>query len=290
MEGDENYRRKVRIATVIIVVVSIVGVSLIAIVSAPGINLFSPYEQFHADMTITPPSAVYNISVGANNSNLQVYQGGNNSIYIDLTASGWLRLSSSNVYMTKEVTNNSVAIFIHTPTFVTAFTSTAKVYLPSQSTASYLSLATSNGNENLFGPLNAVNMSMTTSNGNIGTAGLTNGTVDASSVNGNINIIAQYLTSSSEDTVNGNIQLTLGDPVSSGTYSLDSVNGNQHLYISRNSNATLDASTVNGNIYVTNLSIDTSLSSSRAIQGTINGGGAMIKMKASNGNISITGT
>lgn len=277
-------------AAAIIITASVVAVIFIVFFTPPGGNLFAPYQVMSTDATISPPASSYNISIGANNSNIELYQGGNNSIYIDLTVSGWIKLSGDNVYITENLTGNSLTVIIHTPKFLASATSDTKVYLPSESYAGYLSLATYNGNENIYGPVKAVNLSLTTSNGNIVSSGIASGSVEASSVNGNINIAASDLASATEDSVNGNLQLTVEAPLKAGTYSLNSVNGNQNIYISRNSNATLSASTVNGNVHVTNLPVNTLMSTSKELQGTVNGGGASILMKATNGNIFITGT
>lgn len=290
MDDNSRYKRNVRIATMIIVVASIVGASLIAIVSLPGIGLLSPYQEYHTDLTISPPASSYSISISANDSNIQIYQGGNNSIYVDVTVSGWVRLSNENVYISREVVGDSVNLVVNTPRFFAAFTANAKLYLPSGATAGYLTAKTSNGNENVYGALNAVNMTLSTTNGNIGTSGLSSGRVYASTVNGNIDVTAVNLSSCNENTVNGNLHLTISEILKSGTYSLNSVNGNQDLYINKLSNATLALSTVNGNIAVINLVVETTVSSSHTLEGTMNGGGASVSMKTSNGNLRITGT
>lgn len=289
MKPDNSYRKRVRIATVIIIVAAVIGASLIVIVSLPGISILSPYQEYKTDMTLSPPANSYNISISANDSNIQVYQGSNSSIYVSVTVTGWVKLSGQDVYISKYVTGNTVQLVVNTPRFIFAYTSNAKLYLPSSAMAENMGVDTANGNQNVYGPLNAINMTLSTTNGNIGSLGLNNGTVDASTVNGNINIASTTLSVCDENTVNGNLQLTLSDTVRSGSFSLDSVNGNQDLYLNRLSNTTLSLSTVNGNIAVTNLEVDTSSSTSRSLQGTVNGGGAMVSMKTSNGNIRITG-
>ena len=290
MGPQDNFKRNVRIATVIIIVASVVGASLIVVISLPGISFITPYQQYHTDMTFSPPSDHYQMTISANDSNIQVYQGGNNSVFVDLTVSGWARLTSQNVYITKEVSGNAVTLTVNTPRMYIGYSTNTKVYLPSNATAEQLTLQTTNGNENIYGPLNAFNMSLSTTNGNIGTSGVTNGTMNAATVNGNVDVAAINLLSCNEDTVNGNLQLTISDIIRSGSFSLDSVNGNQDMFINGNSNATLSLSTVNGNVVATNLVIDTTLSSSRTLLGTRNGGGASVDMKTSNGNIRITGT
>lgn len=290
MAAQDNFKRNVRIATVIIIVASVVGASLIVAVSLPGISIFSPYQQYHTELTFTPPSDSYSITISANDSNIQVYQGGNNSVFVDLTVSGWATLSSRNVYITKEVTGNAVSLIVNTPRMYIGYSTNTRVYLPANATAEQLSVQTTNGNENLYGPLNAFNMSLSSTNGNIGASGLTNGTMEAATVNGNMDITAINLLRCAEDTVNGNLHLTISNIIRSGSFTLNSVNGNQDVYINSNSNATISLSTVNGNVAAANLAIDMTLSSTRTLQGTINGGGAYIDMKTSNGNLKITGT
>ncbi len=290
MAAQDNFKRNVRIATVIIIVASVVGASLIVAVSLPGISIFSPYQQYHTELTFTPPSDSYSITISANDSNIQVYQGGNNSVFVDLTVSGWATLSSRNVYITKEVTGNAVSLIVNTPRMYIGYSTNTRVYLPADATAEQLSVQTTNGNENLYGPLNAFNMSLSSTNGNIGASGLTNGTMEAATVNGNMDITAINLLRCAEDTVNGNLHLTISNIIRSGSFTLNSVNGNQDVYINSNSNSTISLSTVNGNVAAANLAIDITLSSTRTLQGTINGGGAYIDMKTSNGNLKITGT
>lgn len=290
MEPDNGYKKRIRIITVLIIVAAVIGASLIVVFSLPGLGNFAIYQEYHTEATITPPASSYSISIAANNSNIQVYQGGNNSIFVDVTVSGWVRLTGDTVSITNETVGNAVNIVINTPRFLSAYTSSAKLYLPSGSMADFLTADTSNGNLNVNGPLKAQNFTLTTTNGNIGVSGLTSGRVDASTVNGNVAIAAITLSGCSENSVNGNLHLTLSDPVSTGTFSLTSVNGNQEMYLNKLSNATLSLSTVNGGITLSNLDLKASSSTTHNVQGTINGGGASINMKASNGNIRITGT
>lgn len=290
MDPENGYRKNLRIVTVILIVASVVGASLIVVFSFPGLGTLAPYQEYHTDLTISPPSSSYSISISANNSNIEMYQGGNNSIFVDLTVSGWVRLTGGTVSISNETSGNSVNIVINTPRFLSAYTSNARIYLPSGSTAAFLTADTTNGNLNMYGPVKASNFTLSTTNGNIAASGLSGGRMDASTVNGNIVVTAISLSGCNENSVNGNLHLTLSDVITTGTYSLSSVNGNQEIYMNKLSNATLSLSSINGGITVNNIDLESTSSSTHYLQGTMNGGGALVNMKASNGGIRITGT
>lgn len=292
MERKEGsaYRRNLTFATVSIVIASIVIASLVYIHYFPEIVSIAPYQKYTTNTTLEPPSNEYSLSIVANNSNIEVHQGSSNVIFVELTATGWARLTSTNVYISTVTNGTDIVISINTPNAFYANTADTSVYLPNASNASLLSLNAQNGNQELYGPLRASKYTISTANGNIGATGVENGSLSASTVNGNLNVKATHLQYFTGTTVNGNVQLTVSSAIENGTFILTSVNGNLDLTMAKSSRAYIDMSSSNGNIATDSLILDAATSTNHSLQGTLNGGGATITMETTNGNMKITGT
>jgi hypothetical protein len=94
--------------------------------------------------------------------------------------------------------------------------------------------------------------------------------------------------------VNGGVEFNLGSPLD-GTDSVDleTVNGGVTLELPSESKATVAARCVNGGVHVDGLEMDLDEQSSdldkrRRLNGTLNGGGANVKMNTTNGGIHLT--
>ena len=113
----------------------------------------------------------------------------------------------------------------------------------------------------------------------------TNGGVKGTNVNANI------LEASS---VNGGIDIELGaalDPA--GTIDIETVNGGVTLGLASESKATIVARAVNGGVRVDGLDIQkqeqsNSFESKRRLEGTLNGGGAKVNISTTNGGVRIS--
>lgn len=104
-----------------------------------------------------------------------------------------------------------------------------------------------------------------TTNGSINAKGVA-GAVDAQSTNGNVSIDLASLT---------------------GPVALKTTNGGVVLTVPDDAKANLSASCTNGGINVAGLKLDTTDSSRRHVEGTLNGGGTSIDLRTTNGGIRV---
>jgi hypothetical protein len=87
-------------------------------------------------------------------------------------------------------------------------------------------------------------------------------------------------------TTNGGVDLDLTKI--GGDVKLECTNGGIHLRMPADSKATISASLSNGSIAVNGLSIDTTESSRRRLEGRLNGGGPRVEIQGTNGGISLS--
>jgi hypothetical protein len=107
-----------------------------------------------------------------------------------------------------------------------------------------------------------------TTNGGVEGRGLT-GTVKASTTNGGVDVEVAVL---HQDGV-----------------TLETVNGGVRLALPDSAKADISATTVNGGISTSGLSVDSTESSRRRLEGRINGGGARIRLEVVNGGVRLEG-
>ncbi len=131
-----------------------------------------------------------------------------------------------------------------------------------------------------------------TVNGGVRLNGL-EGEVHARTTNGGVkgsNITATILDASS---VNGGIDIELGSPLdASATIDIETVNGGVSLGLPAESKATITARAVNGGVRVSDLDVQkqeqsNSFESKRRLEGTLNGGGAKVNISTTNGGVRI---
>jgi len=134
-----------------------------------------------------------------------------------------------------------------------------------------------------------------TVNGGVRINGL-QGEVHAKTTNGGVkgsNVSANILEASS---VNGGIDIELGGALdANGTIDIETVNGGVSLGLASESKATIVARAVNGGVRVDGLDIQkqeqsNSSDSKRRLEGTLNGGGAKVNISTTNGGIRISKT
>ncbi len=95
-------------------------------------------------------------------------------------------------------------------------------------------------------------------------------------------------------TVNGGIDIELGSPLdASATIDIETVNGGVSLGLPAESKATITARAVNGGVKVSDLDVQrtaepNSFESKRRLEGTLNGGGAKVNIRTTNGGVRIS--
>lgn len=130
-----------------------------------------------------------------------------------------------------------------------------------------------------------VRVKAVTTNGGIKLAGIGND-VEARTTNGGVTgeALAGPVQASS---TNGGIRLdftSLG-----GDVEVETTNGGVAMGIPRDARATIAASVMNGGISVGDLPVEASERSRRRLEGTLNGGGARVRLETTNGGIRLSG-
>lgn len=124
----------------------------------------------------------------------------------------------------------------------------------------------------------------TTVNGGIDLEGL-NGRIEAETTNGGIH--AREVTGSIKaSTTNGGVNVELAQVAADGSR-LECTNGGIRLRLPADAKATISAHVTNGGIDASGLSLDTTESSRRRLEGRLNGGGPRIEIAGTNGGIRI---
>lgn len=138
-----------------------------------------------------------------------------------------------------------------------------------------------------------VTVDLRTVNGGIRLNGL-GGEVHAKTTNGGVkgsNVNARILEASS---VNGGIEIEFGGPLDAGgTVDIETVNGGVEVGLTSDSKATITARAVNGGVHVDGLDIQkqeqsSSFESKRRLEGTLNGGGAKVTISTTNGGVRLS--
>lgn len=137
-----------------------------------------------------------------------------------------------------------------------------------------------------------VKVDLRTVNGGVKLTGL-QGDITAKTTNGGVSgtgIVSQAVEASA---VNGGIEIDFASPLSTDAkVSLETVNGGVALGIPSESRATISARAVNGGVRVNDLDIQkdeqsSDFESKRRLQGTLNGGGARVTLHTTNGGIRV---
>ena len=130
----------------------------------------------------------------------------------------------------------------------------------------------------------AAEVKFTTVNGGIDMHGL-NGRIDAETTNGGVRgrEIAGPIEAS---TTNGGVDVDLTRVAEAGVR-LECTNGGIRVHMPADTKATISARITNGEIRTNGLSIDTSESSRRRLEGRLNGGGPRVELEGTNGGIAV---
>lgn len=136
-----------------------------------------------------------------------------------------------------------------------------------------------------------VSVNFQTTNGGVVLENL-QGEVHAQTVNGGVvgKGLATDLVNASA--VNGGVQIELAKSLSpDGRIELETVNGGVTLQLPETSRATINARVVNGGVSVTDLDVVTQGEHNRRrLDGTLNGGGARVNLETTNGGIKLSRT
>jgi DUF4097 and DUF4098 domain-containing protein YvlB len=125
-----------------------------------------------------------------------------------------------------------------------------------------------------------------TVNGGVEVTGL-GGRIVAQTTNGGV--VARDIAGELEaSTTNGGLDIDLSRMPEAGV-KLETVNGGIKVRLPRDAKASISASVANGGINAENLSLDTSESSRRRLEGRLNGGGARLSANGVNGGITLIG-
>ena len=140
-------------------------------------------------------------------------------------------------------------------------------------------------------------LDLRTTNGGVRLNNLTN-EVHAKSTNGGVR--GEKLDSNvvEASTVNGGIEIELVSPLASGdSVDMEAVNGGVTLMLSPDSKASIEARCVNGGVHVEDLSIkrpdegnQNDFERRRRLTGDMNGGGAKVRMSTTNGGVRLSPT
>jgi len=106
-------------------------------------------------------------------------------------------------------------------------------------------------------------------------------------VNGSVQL-REIFGSVSAELVNGQLTGKLGLPLQ-GTCRITTVNGQILLTIPKSTTAEFSAAMTNGDINLSNLSLNNSVSTPKSLRGKLGGGQGTISLSTVNGNISVTG-
>ena len=138
-----------------------------------------------------------------------------------------------------------------------------------------------------------VTVDLRTVNGGVRLDGL-QGEIHAKTTNGGVKGQRLSTTILEASSVNGGIDIEFGSPLdSSGSVDIETVNGGVTLGLTSDSKATITARAVNGGVRVTDLDVQkqeqsNSFESKRRLEGTLNGGGAKVSISTTNGGVRIS--
>ncbi len=146
-----------------------------------------------------------------------------------------------------------------------------------------LDLETSNGEVRARGTSGRIEA--TTTNGDIHVEGV-RGNVILASTNGDVQI-ADVSGEVSAHTTNGSVVAEIRKVPPQGNVELETTNGNVEAFFAGDLKATLDANTTNGRVSIGFPIVREGGATSKAIRGTIQGGGAKISITTTNGNVEV---
>ncbi len=249
---------------------------------------FNQYSEASNSTAQYFPTDGYSLNITADNCRITVLQSQDESLSATLDVSNsFFRTAFAVINVTRN--SNDFSLSFITPDWFGTDAS-ANVYIPASLNATAFSAITSNGEISLeASSITAAHISMETTNGNLDMeVGHTN-TASLHTTNGNIAISAATFGSISASTVNGNAETHFASHISSGSLTITTTNGNVNFYADSSSNLTLSATTVNGAVEISGFTYSATQMTAKQFVGVVNTGGATINLSTVNGNIRITG-
>jgi hypothetical protein len=134
-----------------------------------------------------------------------------------------------------------------------------------------------------------VEVALKTTNGGVQLADLSN-TIRAETTNGGVTGKRLASTNVEASTVNGGVQIELAKGLpADGRVELDAVNGGVTLKLPETSRATINARVTNGGITVSDLDVERQgEATKRRLDATLNGGGARVNLSTTNGGVRVS--
>lgn len=247
---------------------------------------FNYYSEASNSTGQYSPAPGYVLNVTAKNCGITIIQSQNDSLSATLDVSNTFFRTAFAV-IDVNIGSNGFSFDFVTPDWFGSDAS-AYVYIPKSLNASAISVTTLNGGIGLdASTITVSSISMVTSNGNLEMEVESTGTAALHTTNGNIAISAGSFGSISASAVNGNVETHLSSHISSGSVIISTTNGNVNFNADPTSNLTLSASTVNGGIDVLGFNYSASQFTDNEFVGVINSGGATVNLSTVNGNIRI---
>lgn len=267
------------------------------VVSASVVVASAFLSNYFDDFTLNPssnasaitdtysPPANYSLTITSGNCGVNILSSPDNTLSatLNVTSSFFLKASAR---IDASSLNGSYDFQLVTPQYW-GINAIANVYIPTGISSSSITVSLQNGAINAEVPNVVHEISLQTSNGQISLRGQSVNAVNTETTNGNTFISVFAFATITSSTVNGNVQLTVGSASSSGSIALSTINGNVNYYADPSSNLTLSANTVNGAVSVSVLAYDATISNTRQLVGTVNGGGTSVVLATVNGNIKI---
>lgn len=288
----KSSRRVLTVAWAITIAMLVISASFIAYAlltknSFSGFT-FQLYSEASNSTDQSFPTSGYSLNITAKDCSITVLQSQDESISATLDVSNSFFRTAFAIINVSRNANDFSFDFITPDWFGTD--ASANIYIPASLNASTISAATSNGGISLEASnITIPFISMATTNGNLEMDIGHSETASLHTTNGNIELSAGSFGSISASTVNGNVGTHFADQISSGSVTISTTNGNVNFNAASTSNLTLSASTVNGAVDISGFTYTATQLTDKQFVGVINSGGATINLSTVNGNVRITG-
>ncbi len=281
---------KLMLTLKVIAITLLVVSASIVLMSAVLSNYFEPFtlspsSSASASTSVYDPSQNYTLTVTAGNCAINIIDSGNNTLHATLKVSSSFFVKAF-ARINVSVVDLNYEFQISTPQYW-GITAIADIYVPADTISKSISVSASNGALNADVPNVVREISLETTNGQINVRGDAVQDVSTHNTNGNTYISVFSFNAISSTAVNGNIRATVNNETSTGSISLSTTNGNVNYYSNPASNLTISASTVNGGVTVSGITVVSSVSNTRQLIGTVNGGGTSVVLSTVNGNVQI---
>ena len=289
MKGSRRILTVVWAITVAMLVIS-AGFIAYAITAKNSFSGFT-FQQYSEASNSTGqffPTGGYSLNITAKDCKITILQSQDESLSATLDVSNSFFRTAFAIINVSSDANDFSFDFITPDWFGTD--ASANVYIPTSLNATSISASTSNGGISMGASGITISfISMATTNGNLEMGTGPSQSASLPTTNGNIALSAGSFSSISASTENGNVEAHFASQITSGSVTISTTNGNVNFDAPSTSNLTLSASTVNGAVDISGFTYSATQFTDRQFVGVINLGGATINLSTVNGNIKITG-